>query len=252
MKKKYHQYTTYSDVEDIKRLDFIVDSATNLNNTKIKILDVGCGNGNISIALGSLGFNVLGIDIDPTSIENAKSVNHFINVEFRVTDVNTFDINEKFDLIICSEVLEHLEDPKSFVLTLYSHIKENGALVVTVPNGYGPRELFVTKPMQWLSRNNFDRPLIKFKKILGYANATKQSSNPDLTHIQFFSSRSLNKLLREPGFKLIKWTNADFIERVFPYSFLTKRIPILQKIDCSVANLLPKELASGFYTFWKK
>ena len=64
MSKEYVKFTTYSDIEDLKRLDFIVNSIKALNNPEAKILDIGCGNGNISLALGSIGYHVTGVDID--------------------------------------------------------------------------------------------------------------------------------------------------------------------------------------------
>jgi hypothetical protein len=94
--------------------------------------------------------------------------------------------------------------------------------------------------------------VVSFKKMLGYANATLQSSNADLTHIQFFTVSSFRRMIEGAGFKRFKWDNADFIERIFPYSWLTRRIFALQKLDCALANLMPKQLSSGFYTSWIK
>ena len=76
MRKPYYSVTTYKDAEDLKRLDFIVDAVNSLNNPQAKVLDIGCGNGNISMALGSLGYNVTGVDIDTVSIEKANAKNN--------------------------------------------------------------------------------------------------------------------------------------------------------------------------------
>jgi 2-polyprenyl-3-methyl-5-hydroxy-6-metoxy-1,4-benzoquinol methylase len=250
--KPYYSVTTYKDVEDFKRLDFIVDSIRNLNRKNVKILDIGCGNGNISLALGSQGFNVTGVDIDNTSIENARKLNTFANVKFELLDANAFAMKEEFDAIVCSEVLEHLDKPEELVTSIFSILKKDGILVATVPNGWGPREVLITKPMQWLHKNKMDRLMLKFKKLLGYSNNTLQSSNPDLTHVQFFSAGKFKHILESAGFKKLKWDNADFIERVFPYSFLTRRIRGLQTFDCAIADYIPKQLSSGFYTAWLK
>jgi 2-polyprenyl-3-methyl-5-hydroxy-6-metoxy-1,4-benzoquinol methylase len=252
MTKPYYSFTNYKDVEDFKRLDFIVDAIKNLKKDDIKILDIGCGNGNISLALGSLGYNVTGVDIDRTSIENARKINTFKNVQFNVLDANAFDVKDEFDAIVCSEVLEHLENPSELVQSIFSILKKDGILVATVPNGWGPREVLITKPMQWLHKNKMDTAILKFKKILGYSNHTQQSSNPDLTHVQFFTAGNFKKILEHAGFKQLQWDNADFIERVFPYSWLTRRIYSLQKLDCALADYIPKQLTSGFYTAWIK
>ncbi|MCX6186059.1 MAG: methyltransferase domain-containing protein [Bacteroidetes bacterium] len=252
MDKSYYSHTTYKDAEDLKRLDFIVDSIKKLGLPNAKILDVGCGNGNISMALGSIGFNVVGVDIDETSIQNATKKNTFSNIQFKIIDANSFTMNDEFDAVVCSEVLEHLEVPSDLVGSIFRILKPGGVLVATVPNGHGPREVLITKPMQWLHKREYDGPLLALKKIMGYSNTTRQSSNPDLTHIQFFSVSSIQKLMSDRGFKLLKFDNADFIEKIFPYSFLTRRIYFLQKLDCSVANYIPKFCTSGFYTSWTK
>jgi 2-polyprenyl-3-methyl-5-hydroxy-6-metoxy-1,4-benzoquinol methylase len=252
MKQSYHQYTTYKDAEDLKRLDFIVNAISSHVKPGAKILDVGCGNGNISLALGSLGFDVLGVDIDPTSIEKARKSNTFSNVRFDLLDANAFDMKDQFDAVVCSEVLEHLIDPSELVQSIYSILKKDGVFVATVPNGWGPREVLITKPMQWLHEKKLDRSILKVKKILGYSNHTLQSSNPDLTHVQFFKAGIFKKMMEKNGFKPLKWQNADFVERVFPYSWFTRRIYSLQKLDCAVADILPKQLSSGFYTSWTK
>lgn len=252
MKSNYASYTTYKDVEDIKRLNFIVNAIKTLNNPNAKILDIGCGNGNISMALGSLGYNVTGVDIDETSVNTAAAKNTFPNVSFQVLDANSFSMNDQFDAVVCSEVLEHLENPSELVHSIYRIMKPGGILAATVPNGWGPREVLITKPMQWLTRNKLDGPILMLKKLFGYSNTTRQSSNPDLTHTQFFSVSAIKKTVSAPGFSLVKFDNADFIERIFPYSFLTRRIKALQSLDCWFADFIPHQLTSGFYTSWRK
>ena len=95
--KNYHSITNYKDAEDFKRLDFIVDSILSMNNKSVSVLDIGCGNGNISMALGVVGFNVTGIDIDKTSIDTASKKNTLPNVKFEVYDANSFAIDNSFD-----------------------------------------------------------------------------------------------------------------------------------------------------------
>lgn len=250
--KDYYKHTSYKDVEDFKRLDFIVDSIEQVKKKDLRILDVGCGNGNISLALGSLGYNILGVDIDPVSIEKANEINQFSNVRFQVYDANQFNLTDQFDAIVCSEVLEHLKNPEDLVKTLHSILKPGGVFIATVPNGWGPRELFITKPMQWLHEKHLDQPFFKLKRVLGYSGGTLQSSNPDLTHIKFFTRNTLQKMMNNAGFKPARFRNADFVERVFPYSMLTRRLVALQKLDCTMSDYLPHQLSSGIYSSWIK
>ncbi len=252
MTKEYEKFTTYSDIEDLKRLHFIVNSIKALNNPEARVLDIGCGNGNISLALGSIGYSVTGVDIDQSSINTASSRNTFANVKFEVIDANSFAILDAFDAIVCSEVLEHLQKPYELSESIYRILKPGGVFVATVPNGYGPRELLITRPMQWLRRKGLDKPIIAFKKMLGYDAKTLQSSNEDLTHVQFFSVGAFTRLLAGVGFKPLDFENADFLERIFPFSLLTRRIKFLQRFDCWIVDYLPRHFTCGFYTSWTK
>ena len=246
------KFTTYSDIEDIKRLHFIVNSVQKLDNKAAKILDIGCGNGNISLALGALGFEVLGIDIDPKSIQLAASRNSFPNVSFQVLAADSIALEGVYDAIICSEVLEHLAEPELLSNNIYRILRPGGVLVATVPNGFGPRELLITRPMQFLTKKGWDKPIVLLKKLLGYNAITIQSSNEDLTHLQFFNINGFNSMLIGCGFKRISFKNSDFLGRIFPLSLLTRRFALLQKMDCALADFLPHQLSSGFYTSWTK
>ena len=242
-------------ISDIKRLDFIADVLSKTLPTDATVLDVGCGNGIISRSLGRKGFKVLGIDVSEKAIEKAKSLNDLDNVRFQVMSAEQLSVsNEKYHAVVCSEVLEHLHQPEQLLEVLYQSLKTDGVLIVTVPNGRGPREAFVTKPVQTLQRkNNWLWKLVqKIKKMFGYGGTTVQSSADDLTHIQFFTKTSLEKLANDTSFKIVRFGKTNFIEDVFPFSILTKRMKFLQKMDCAIAEKLPYSMNGGFVTVWKK
>ena len=141
----------YERAEDLKRLDFIQNNLNKLGNRKLRVLDVGCGNGNISRYIGSKGHEVLGIDISEATINKAISLTNMPNVRFKnIAAEELIAAAEIFDLVICSEVIEHLDTPSAVVQALSVLINKNGILIVTVPNGFGPRELLITKPLQWM------------------------------------------------------------------------------------------------------
>jgi glycosyltransferase involved in cell wall biosynthesis/ubiquinone/menaquinone biosynthesis C-methylase UbiE len=247
--KNHTQYTRY---EDIKRLRFIENEMAKKNLKNIKILDVGCGNGNIAMQLGNSGNEVLGIDISEEAIEKAKQNNSLSNVTFKHLAVEALAVENKFDVIVCSEVLEHLHQPEIVVASLEQRLAKDGLLIITVPNGFGPREVFMTKPMQWaMKRDNYLWRFIKgLKKIFGYSGKTIQSDAADLSHIQFFSEKSLIQLLGSKTLELRTFNVSNFVETVFPFSLITKRSMRLQKLDAKLADMLPHRFASGFMTTW--
>jgi 2-polyprenyl-3-methyl-5-hydroxy-6-metoxy-1,4-benzoquinol methylase len=253
--KNISDHTNYTRRTDLKRLSFISETIKSRDMKGGKILDVGCGNGNISHYLGSLGYNVLGIDISEKAIENARKGNQFSNVEFRVLSAEQLrEEGEGVDAIVCSEVLEHLTEPQELLQVLNRLLVAGGILIVTVPNGKGPRETLMTRPMQWMKGkdNLLWRITRTVKRLLGYSGTTIQSDADNLDHIQFFSKKSLFRLCKDADFIELNFTKSDFMQDIFPISLLSKRIGLLQQLDCNIADILPHQLVSGFQSSWIK
>lgn len=245
----------YNRIADRKRVDFIAKVLKESLPANGKILDVGCGNGVISRHLGRLGFIVLGIDVSDKTIEKARSIDPAPNVTFMKKSAEELAASgEKYDAVICSEVLEHLNHPGALLEVLYESLAENGKLIITVPNGRGPRETFVTRPvLRMRSKNNWIWKLIvRMKKMMGYSGTTVQSAADNLDHVQFFSKKDLEKLSAQYGFKITGFGKANFVEDVFPFSFFARRISFLQKLDCKMADILPYHFTGGFFTVWEK
>ena len=245
----------YERIVDIKRLHFIVEVLKNRLPAGAEVLDVGCGNGIISRSLGEIGFRVKGIDVSEKAILYAKELNRFSNVRFEVISAEQLVADgQHYHAVICSEVLEHLNDPGKLLRVLHQTLYDNGVLIVTVPNGKGPRELLVTRPVIALQKkdNWLWKMVQKIKGGLGYKGTTAQSAADDLIHLQFFTKSSLSKLATANNFKIVKFGKTNFIEDVFPFSFVTKKIKVLQKLDCSLAEKLPYQFTGGFVTVWEK
>ena len=245
-------YTRYA---DIKRLEFIKTKLAQFIPVNGTVLDVGCGNGIISLQLGKQGYQVHGIDMSDKSIENAKRKNPFSNVTFSVVDAESLRAaGQRYKAIVCSEVLEHLHQPAGLVKQLHEILDDNGILLVTVPNGKGPRESLVTKPFLRLrKKNNWAwRSVMGLKKSLGYSGTTIQSDNDNLDHIQFFTRKQLRNLSQENGFVIEAIQSSNFVDDIFPISLITKRSMALQKMDSKFADILPTSFTGGYLMVWKK
>ncbi|MEP7232692.1 MAG: methyltransferase domain-containing protein [Ginsengibacter sp.] len=255
MKKEILDTSGYQNYTDIKRLKFIIEALEENIAPNSNVLDVGCGNGLISISLGKAGHNVLGIDISEKAIEKANKKNYLPNVKFAVAGAEQLSETEiKYDAVICSEVLEHLGEPSNLLKYIYKSMKDEGILIVTVPNGKGPREMLITKPVIAMQKkDNWVWGVVKkIKSLLGYKGTTLQSDADDLTHIQFFTIKSLKQLAEKNAFTIKKIGKTNFLENVFPFSFATKKIKFLQKIDCALADMLPYNFTCGFVSIWQK
>jgi 2-polyprenyl-3-methyl-5-hydroxy-6-metoxy-1,4-benzoquinol methylase len=245
----------YNRIADIKRLQFITDNLKAHLPAGAVVLDVGCGNGIISRGLGAAGFNVYGIDISKKAIEKARALTDLPNVQFDVVSAEQLvSDGKRYHAVICSEVLEHLNHPEQLLEVLYQSLTDDGMLIVTVPNGKGPRELLVTRPVIALQKkdNWVWHLILKTKSLMGYNGTSVQSDADDMTHVQFFSKKSLEQLAGTTRFKIVRFGKTNFIDDVFPFSFFTKKIKILQKWDGALAEVLPYQLTGSFVTVWEK
>lgn len=252
---KFINYTLYSKAEDIKRLKFIIDNLPVRTPSSLNILEIGCGEGNICFQMAQYGHKVLGIDISDTTIKSAiKKWGNTQGLTFKVEDAEQMKLSseEKYDVIVCSEILEHLYEPARLVRNFNNLLKPDGIAIVTVPNGFGPREMLITKPVQNLKQGNgiFSKMMRKTKSSLGYKGDTDQSSAETLDHIQFFSMKQLSELAENNGFSIVKKKSGNFVENVFPFSLIARRSLLLQKMDCAIADILPLSFTSQYYSVW--
>lgn len=146
MKKIYGELTEKYDVLSSweERLDTEVNFFKRLftENDVESVLDCACGTGRHVIALHKVGFNVVGSDIDPYMIkqarENAKSRN--VPVRFKVSDFKNLNtnFNTTFDAVLCtgnslSHVLKDKEVQKS-VHEMYKMLDQEGILILHLKN----------------------------------------------------------------------------------------------------------------------
>jgi len=75
-----------------------------------KVLDIGCGNGALTFEVAKKAKKVVGIDLDKKNIKIAKEKHQAPNIEYLVGDATKNLPNQKFDVIILSNVLEHIEN----------------------------------------------------------------------------------------------------------------------------------------------
>lgn len=87
-------------------------------NSNDRVLDIGCGNGSLAKDVAKYAKSVTGIDIDEKLIAKAKRKNPAPNLEYKVGDVTHDLSNEKFDVIIMSNVLEHIDERVQFLKSI--------------------------------------------------------------------------------------------------------------------------------------
>ena len=102
----------------------------------IKILDVGCGGGLLSEPMCRLGATVTGIDASDKNINVAKihSQKDNLKINYFCSSPEKFKIDDKFDVILNMEIVEHVEDVNLFLSSCNKLLKKNGIMFVATLN----------------------------------------------------------------------------------------------------------------------
>jgi SAM-dependent methyltransferase len=79
------------------------------------VIDIGCGNGALTFDASKVAKRVVAIDFEPKNIESAKNKYQGDNLSYVLGDATTYNFSEKFDKIILSNVLEHIENRVDFL-----------------------------------------------------------------------------------------------------------------------------------------
>lgn len=170
---KYYGYYDYdSNIQGtIKTFEIVHRNIKNYKKTG-KLLDFGCGPG-IYLGVAEKDFKVKGLEISKEGFDKAKRKFEVIN-----KPLEEANIKEKFDVITVFDVIEHLTDPKGTLIEFNNLLNKNGLLCIITPDA----DSLVAR-------------------LLG-------SRWPEFRrwreHIYFFSRKTMERLLRDSGFELIK------------------------------------------------
>ena len=158
------------------RMHYILDQINNRNIRNLKILDVGCGGGIICEPLARLGAKVTGMDFAPNNIIAAKihSKKNKLKINYINKDIEKSKLDEKFDIILMFEVLEHLDDWKKTIKNIKKNLNKNGLIIISTINRNLLSKLFAINIaeniLHWIPKGTHDyNKLIKpeeLKKIL--------------------------------------------------------------------------------------
>ena len=101
------------------------------------ILDLGCGGGILSETLAKEGANILAIDQSKKLINEAKkrAKSKKLKIDYQCLSIKSLKVKRaKFDIILCMEVIEHVQDYRSFIKLAFECLKKDGIIIFSTIN----------------------------------------------------------------------------------------------------------------------
>jgi len=179
-----------------------------LSFAKIKrsdtVLDIGCGSGMVTRKIAEkVGCRVIGVDRSEDCIQHAnKRSKNKKNIKFVVGSMENLPfMDNKFDVIIASHIIEHLKDPENALCEVRKKLKKSGRLIITTPN---------YKSLWPIAEFIFDRTLAESDYSLHDQHVTK------------FDSKNVESLLNRLNFRKVSVESHYII--TLPISLLSSRL----------------------------
>ena len=114
-----------------------------------KVLDIGCGEGKDAVYMAQKGYNVSAFDLTENGIRKtiALAESRGVKIHAFVDDINTFDIDEQYDIIYSTGTVQYLfdENKKTFFEKLEKITKPNGIVFINV----FVEKSFLSLPPDW-------------------------------------------------------------------------------------------------------
>jgi 2-polyprenyl-3-methyl-5-hydroxy-6-metoxy-1,4-benzoquinol methylase len=212
----------------IEEIDLNAESAhtklLKLLGSEKKVLEVGCSTGYLSKVLKEqLKCSVTGIEIDEGAAKMAaKHCDRIIAGNVEELDFQTMFGNEKFDVAIFGDVLEHLKDPEKVLKTIRSFLLDTGFVLASIPN-----IAHISVALELLEG--------KFEY--------RSSGILDDTHIKFFTKKSISSLFGNSEYDIVLW------DRVIKKPEETEFQTVLEKYPRSLLSFFEGESEAQTYQF---
>lgn len=154
-----------------------------------RALDVGCGAGLLCEPLARLGAAVTGLDAAPENIVAARAhaAPQGLDIDYRNEAIEDFS-GRGFDLVTSLEVIEHVDDPQTFVAGLARALADDGLMVLSTPN----------------------RTALSKLMLVELAERTGRIPRGTHHHEQFITPEELEKMLGEAGLQVIDTSGISY------------------------------------------
>jgi 2-polyprenyl-3-methyl-5-hydroxy-6-metoxy-1,4-benzoquinol methylase len=192
-----------------------------LKTDQRRLLEIGCGAGELLVQAQQKGFEVRGIEFSSSSVAVANSRLGRTAVE--AGTLETMNIpRQHFDVVVGCDVVEHVRDPQAFLARVYECLKPGGMVFLITPSPDS------------LSRKLLGRHWMEYKT----------------EHLFYFSKASLNHMLSAAGFQRAEFSankkvlSLDYVT----HHFQRFSVPVISGLLRTARAVLPDQLAFRHFT----
>ena len=143
----------------------------------LNVLDLGSADGMLGLQIEAFGHSVLGVDIAPSGRNRTNQIRADLNDGIPIATLP----KAPFDVILCADVLEHLQKPENLLSECRNLLAPGGTVLVSIPN-FG----------HWYPR---------FRVLLGLFDYDAKGIL-DRTHLRFYTKRSFERMAASCGYTL--------------------------------------------------
>ncbi len=189
-----------------------------------RIIDIGCGHGSVSQNLVTLGHEVYGMEINREAVESLRQKG-IRAIEHDITQ--PFCLDEKFDLVLILDVLEHLFNPLALIGEAAGILKDDGCMIITVPLYFDLLDRL---------RILFSGSVISYDNLCYGRELYERFRSYNYDHVRFFKPADVIEMCAISGLRVEKVRYAPMSGNFF--NLVTK---VLVKIIANrfTVNLLP-------------
>lgn len=131
------------------------------DSSDLEIYDAGSGFGQYTYFMSKKmnPSNIFSVDVKADWINDCKdffSSRRINNVDFAVEDLTNINHRNKFDLIVCVDVMEHIEDDEKVFNNFYEALKEGGYLLINSPSTFGGSDVHQDEDESFISEHARD------------------------------------------------------------------------------------------------
>jgi ubiquinone/menaquinone biosynthesis C-methylase UbiE len=196
------------------------------------ICDLGCGDGNLSRDIVKKAKKIYGADISPTRVKKARKN----GIDAVCADVCSTPFKSNyFDKVICSEVIEHVIEPRKLLQEINRVLKRGGIAALTVPFNQKIEKTLLDVPKEDLEQMDYEE--------------IKRKYHVTEDHLNSFSEEEFIKLLEEEKFTIKQ------IDYTYEYEVKLKGASIISSFGAQLikrSNIAEAIYNKSIYIFYKE